>query len=205
LPDYNFGESTTEGTNFKQLLIQNKKVLIIGGAALIALFLLIFLIIWLTSGPSIPKNFERYKHTTGWKMAFPKDWEIKYPSDNDVGFFAKKETENDLFQEGVGIKVVVVSTGTKLDAFLKEFRNKLSEKKASFFEDKATKYNGYSAQLLVYDVSGLLDDGSKTIFKVLQKIVLGKNQVFIQTYTAEQDKFNKYKQQATDAMNTLEF
>lgn len=204
MPDNNFGEPEGSSTNFKQLLIQNKKVLIIGVSALIALFLLIFLIIWLSSGTSIPKNFEKYKHTTGWKIAYPKDWEVKYPSDNDVGFFAKKEIENDLFQEGVGIKVIIVSSGT-LDAFLKEFRNKLNEKKASIFEDKATKYNGYPAQLLVYDVGGLLDDGSKTTFKVFQKLVLGKNQVFIQTYTAEQDKFDKYKQQATDVMNTLEF
>ncbi len=204
MSDDNFG-SETEGTNFKQLLMQNKKVLIIGVSALVVLFVLIFLIVWLTSGSSIPKDFKEYRNVLGWKMAYPPGWDMKLPKDNDVGFFSKKENEGDLFQEGLGVKETPVPAGTKLDTFLKEFMNKLNEKKANLIESKTIKYKTYDVQQLIYNVGGLLDDGTKTTFRVFQRLVLGKNRVFILTYAAEQDKFDKYKQQAIDSMNTLEF
>lgn len=189
---------------FSSFIRQNKKVLVIGGSGLVLLFLVVFLIIWLSSGSSVPKGYTLYKHLTGWKIAYPQVWEMKFPEANDIGFFSRKESEKDLFQEGIGVKVVAVTETTKLEDFLKDFLNKLNEKKADISENKKTKYSSYDSQNLVYKVGGVLDDGSTTTFKVVQRLVLAKNRIYILTYTAEQDKFDRFKNDAAEIMNSLQ-
>jgi hypothetical protein len=145
--------------------------------------------------PELEGKYAIYSGEEGWKISYPHNWLVKFPENNDVGFYAPKSTNE--IDSGVGVRILELKKGT-IEDLEKDIqkRTQTIERKRFFFRD----VEAYDA---IYEFL-VLKSGKKIEMKALQRYVILKNKLFIITYAAEKTEFDKLKEIANKIMNSFE-
>lgn len=145
--------------------------------------------------PELEGKYATFTGEEGWKITYPYNWLVKYPEDNDVGFYAPK-TKSEI-DAGIGIRILELKKGN-IDDLEKEV-----QKRTQNIERRKFFFKGSEAYEAIYEFPAL-KSGKKIDIKTLQRYVISKDNLFIITYAAEKTNFDSLKETAEKIMNSFE-
>ncbi len=145
--------------------------------------------------PELEGKYATFSGEEGWKITYPYNWLVKYPENNDVGFYAPK-TKNEI-DAGIGVKILEIKKGS-IEDLVKEV-----EKRTQNIDKKKFYFRGLEAYEATYEFP-VLKSGKKIEMKTSQRYIISENKLFIITYAAEKKDFEAFKEIANKIMNSFE-
>ncbi|MCC0179259.1 protein kinase [Waterburya agarophytonicola K14] len=135
------------------------------------------------------------------KLLYPNDWKVqREPITNELGkFISPKEDDNDTFQES--LIVSVESYDLPLEEFTEKTLQQINQNiTKDVLNSESITLNDQPAERVVYQ----RQTNNKTL-KVMQSWTLIDDRAYVVTYTAEEDKFNKFEPTIAKMIDSLEF
>ena len=204
LPDYkNSKDKTTVLINSNSENQKSSKKFITLGI-LGAVFIGIVGSIYLALSPKQQQEFtsiELFEPRKGKiKLLYPNGWKVqREPVTNELGkFVSPKEDDNDTFQES--LIVSVESSDLPLEQFTEKTLQQINQNiSKDVLNSESTTLDDKPAEQVIYQRQA----NDKTL-KVMQSWTLINDRAYVITYTAEEDKFNKFKPTVTKMIDSLE-
>ena len=203
IPNYKIGDKSTLLINqntgdlkiFKNpILLGTLGVILIGAIGAIYL-------IFLPSKQLKFTNIELFEPQKGKiKLLYPSDWQVqREPITNELGkFISPKEYDTDTFQES--LIVSVEGSDLSLEQYTEKTLEQINQNITNdIIDSKSITLDGKPANQVIYQ-----RQVNQKNLKVMQSWTLINNRAYIVTYTAEEDKFNKFKPTITTMINSLE-
>ncbi|MBH8562340.1 protein kinase [Nostoc sp. CENA67] len=180
--------------------LSTKKIFIAAGITAVAFTAIVLLSHLRSSTP----NFLNYENSNyGIKIKYPEDWarqDIPNPITQElVTFLSPKQSDTDQFQEQLTISVEDFSNtlDESKNLFIQEIKNTVSESK--ILDASETTLANKRANQLIFTGK----DGEKTL-KNLQVWTLMDNKIYIITYTAAIDDYDRFLQTAEKMIKSFE-
>lgn len=134
------------------------------------------------------------------KLLYPDGWKVqREPVTNELGkFISPKENDNDTFQES--LIVSVESSGLPLEKFTEKTLQQINQNiTQDVLNSESITLDERPAERVIYQRQA----NDKTL-KVMQSWTLIDNRAYVVTYTAEENKFDKFKPTVTKMIDSLE-
>jgi hypothetical protein len=137
-----------------------------------------------------------------YSIKYPADYQIK-PLGRVISFISPNADKKTEFNANVNIAVELLPAPVmKLDEFFAKSKKNLSlgGSGVKILEEKKEKLSGADAYRIIYT-----SKQKKTNFKLLQVVAIHKDKVFVVTYTALAEQFDRGLSQANSMIKSLKF
>ena len=195
-PDYDLGNGQQDKSSDRH----TQKPLLLGilAIAFVSILGLIYYIFFVKPNFTKIELFEPQKGKI--KLLYPNDWQVqREPITNELGkFISPKENNNDTFQES--LIVSVESSDLSLEEYTEKTLQQINQNiSQDFLQARAVTLDERQGTQVIYQ----RQTNDKQL-KTMQSWTVVNNRAYIVTYTAEEDKFNKFQPIVTKMIDSME-